>query len=89
MRHAIRTLRASPGFATVAILSLALGIGANTAIFSLIDAVMLKPLPVSHPEELRQVTMFNGLGFSNPIREQIRDRFNLPKGDHLMKAASC
>ena len=55
-RHAIRALRNEPGFATVAALSLALGIGANTAIFSLIDAVMLKTLPVGHPEELLQVT---------------------------------
>ena len=49
LRYAARALRASPGFALVAILSLGLGIGANTAIFSLIDAVMLKSLPVSHP----------------------------------------
>jgi len=57
-------------------LSLALGIGANTAIFSLIDAVMLKTLPVSHPEELRQVTARGAGGgyFSNPVWEQIRDR---------------
>src|SRR5579872_60938 len=52
LRFALRTLRKSPGFALVAILSLALGTGANTAIFSLIDAVMLRLLPVSHPEEL-------------------------------------
>src|SRR4051794_28687084 len=56
-RYAIRALRSSGGFAAVAILSLALGIGANTAIFSLIDAVILKSLPVSHPEELLQVMM--------------------------------
>jgi predicted permease len=52
LRFALRTLRNNPGFALVAILSLALGTGANTAIFSLIDAVMLRMLPVSHPEEL-------------------------------------
>jgi len=74
-RQAIRTLRNDPGFAAVTILSLALGIGANTAIFSLIDAVMLKTLPVSHPEELLQVTMGGERGyFSNPVWEQIRDR---------------
>ena len=52
VRYAARTLRASPGYTLVAVLSLALGIGANTAIFSLIDAVMLRSLPVRHPEEL-------------------------------------
>ena len=68
LRYAFRTLQKSPGFAAVAILSLALGIGANTAIFSLIDAVILKSLPVRHPEELLQVMMGNEAygGFSNP-----------------------
>src|SRR6202167_2002494 len=55
LRFAARILTKSPGFALVAILSLALGIGANTAIFSLIDAVMLRMLPVSHPEQLVSV----------------------------------
>jgi putative ABC transport system permease protein len=52
LRYAIRGLRRSPLFATVAILSLALGIGANTAIFTLIDQILLRQLPVSHPEQL-------------------------------------
>src|SRR5580692_7876085 len=52
VRYAVRQLTANPGFTAVAILSLALGIGANTAIFSLMDRVMLRLLPVSHPEEL-------------------------------------
>src|SRR6202050_2236710 len=56
LRYAVRTLRGNRGFTAVAIASLALGIGANTAIFSLIDSVMLKTLPVSHPEQLLQVT---------------------------------
>ena len=73
VRYALRALRSSPGFAMVAILSLALGIGANTAIFSLIDAVILKTLPVSHPEQLVQVTMGKSASFTNPIWEQIRD----------------
>jgi putative ABC transport system permease protein len=52
MRYGIRQLRQSPGFTLVAVLSLALGIGANTAIFQLIDAIRLKMLPVHNPQEL-------------------------------------
>jgi len=73
-RYALRALWATPGFAAVAILSLALGTGANTAIFSLIDAVMLKSLPVSHPDELLQITMGGIEGYSNLVWEQLRDR---------------
>jgi putative ABC transport system permease protein len=71
VRYALLALRGSPGFAAVAMLSLALEIGANTAIFSLIDSVILKTLPVSHPEQLLQVTMGESASFTNPIWEQI------------------
>lgn len=54
--YAVRVLRHSPGFAAVAVISLALGIGANTALFSALDAVMWKSLPVRHPENLRVLT---------------------------------
>ncbi len=56
LRYTARTLRRSPGFLAVSVLSLALGIGANTAIFSLIDAVMLRSLPVREPQRLVHVT---------------------------------
>src|ERR1700716_787002 len=52
LRLAVRGLRRSPLFASVAILSLALGIGANTAIFTLIDQILLRKLPVAAPEQL-------------------------------------
>ena len=52
LRYAARSLRRTPGFAAAAIITLALGIGANTAIFTLLDAVMLKPLNVPAPDEL-------------------------------------
>ena len=73
LRYAVRALRAAPGFALVAILSLALGIGANTAIFSLINAVMLKSLPVHDPEQLVVVMRDNGETLTNPIWEYVRD----------------
>src|SRR5947208_1129591 len=54
-RYAIRGLLRTPGFALVAIITLALGIGANTAIFTVIDAVLLRPLPFVRPAELVRI----------------------------------
>jgi predicted permease len=86
LRFAFRQLARNPGFASVTILSLALGIGANTAIFSIIDHVMLRLLPVSHPEELMTLGR-NGRSYSYPMFEKIRDRnqvFSSVMGNHLM-----
>ncbi|HEY6292611.1 MAG TPA: ABC transporter permease [Terriglobia bacterium] len=85
LRYGLRTLATNPGFAVAAILSLALGVGANTAIFQLLDAVRMRTLPVSHPEQLAELrltdtTWLRGSQQSwnpiltNPIWERIRDR---------------
>ena len=55
LRYSFRLLRLSPGFTIVAVLTLALGVGANTAIFQLIDAVRLRSIPVKNPQELGTV----------------------------------
>src|SRR5579872_2860561 len=55
LRYGVRLLRLNPGFTLVAVASLALGIGANTAIFQLLDAVRLRTLPVKNPQELAEI----------------------------------
>src|SRR5688572_7160284 len=55
VRYGLRTLRKSPGFATVAVISLAIGIGANTAVFSVVNAVVIQPLPYPDPSRLLSV----------------------------------
>ena len=64
LRFALRAWRNHPGFTAVAILSMALGIGANTAIFTLVDQVLLRLLPVKEPQQLVQVTM-DGMHFGS------------------------
>src|SRR5580658_5034718 len=83
LRFGLRQLRLNPTFTVVSVLSLALGIGANTAIFQLIDAVRLRSLPVENPQELANVHIVDMEGargdfsgqqsVTNAIWEQIRD----------------
>src|SRR5579863_9204284 len=65
LRQIVRRLGRSPGFTAITVLTLAIGIGANTAIFSVIDGVLLKPLPYPHPEQL-VVLWHNPLGLKGP-----------------------
>ena len=62
IRYALRMLAANPGFAAVAILSLAIGIGANTSMFSFVDALVLRPLPVTRPSEIVRVLSASSSG---------------------------
>jgi predicted permease len=87
VRYAIRIARKTPVITAAALLSLALGIGANTAIFSLTNAVMLRMLPVQRPQELEQFGMLSHSSdgepnpiFTNPIWEQVRDHQDVFSG---------
>jgi putative ABC transport system permease protein len=70
IRQALRLLRFNPGFAAVAILSLALGIGANTAIFELIDAVLMRTLPVPSPQKLADIQEIHGGRIGSTVARQ-------------------
>src|SRR4051794_41774018 len=81
-RYAVRTLAAAPAFTVIVVLTLALGIGANTAIFSLTDQVLLRLLPVKAPERLVLLDgpgavrgrTFNNRTFSYPMLKDARDQ---------------
>src|SRR5689334_24282997 len=78
IRYGIRMLLKKPGFTLVAVLSLALGIGANTAIFSLLDAVLIKTLPVQQPEQLVLFGKAQEQGATNSFPDTSWDLFSYP-----------
>ena len=67
VRFALRLLVKRPGFAAVAIVTLALGVGASTSIFSVVEAVLLRPLPFADPDRLVQLTIRGGDGETYPL----------------------
>src|SRR5579864_2478756 len=84
IRYGLRMLASNPGFTAIAILSLAIGIGANTATFSLADAILLRPLPVDRPSEIVRVdstsatTSYGGVSYPDYI--DLRDRSKTLQG---------
>src|ERR1700737_2490558 len=81
IRYAFRTFAKNPGFSSIAVLTLALGIGANTAIFTLLDQILLRLLPVKNPQQLVLLTMrgkhygnnWGGNAISHPMFRDFQD----------------
>ena len=78
LKHGFRALQKSPGFTVIAVVTLGLGMAINTTIFSLVNGILLRPLPVPHPEQVTVLTMAQGEKDPNP-------RFSLPDVQDLQK----
>jgi hypothetical protein len=93
IRDAFRRFRSRPGFAAVAVVTLALGIGANTAIFSLLNTLLFRDLPVSQPEQLVEIGTNGSYGPAEPVsfpifdeiahRQQVFSRLSAWLGDGI------
>src|SRR5882757_673276 len=86
-RFALRQLRKNPGFAAVAIVTLALGIGANTAIFSVVNAVLLRPLP--YPQADRIMVLNESSGPGQDFSVALPDYFDWRSGNMIFEHLAC
>jgi predicted permease len=85
VRYCLRTMRKSPGFAIIAVLTLALGIGANTAIFSVLNSVLLRNLPVTDPQQLVLLTNPDAQGMEAGFGDGDRDLVTYPEFQELAR----
>jgi hypothetical protein len=83
LSYAVRSLARTPGYALVTVLTLALGIGANTAIFSVVNGVVLKPLPYERPERLQVITSQFPASGSIASGYRCPNTWNSPMGENL------
>lgn len=89
VQYAFRQIRKSPAFVVAAVLTLAVGIGANTAVFSVINAVVLRPLPFSEPDRLVSVLDLRTRGTPTPDNVSYPDFFDFRKYNHVFEHLVC